>query len=358
MRKLIFYIIISSLLISACKDESKTDSLIDQDKKTVLRINESEICKSIFPPSTNDIVSSQIISQIFEGLVKYEPKTLSIIPAIAKNWKIEEDGMKYTFYLRDDVYFHDDNCFKDGKGRKLTANDVKYSFELLCTKSDDNFNFYGTLDKIKGAKEFYEKTTESNITDIDGIKIIDDLTIELYLESANPLFIYFLANPAAVIIPKEGYEAYGINNHVGSGPFSIKLFEKDIETLELVKNQNYYRFDKDSVRLPYLDSVIISFHGSVQKELKMFEDGKLDFVAGLPSKFIPDFLENHIKEFESDPPLYILNQSEEDVASEVYNLSRSYVHDFFTNRMNYFDLSLVYIEELKSSKPIGTTEKK
>jgi len=339
----------------ACKSDSGSETSNEQEKYTILRINESDICKTIYPPSTNDIVSSQIISQIFEGLVKYEPKSLTIVPAIAKNWKIEDEGMKYIFYLNDKIYFHDDDCFSNGEGRNLKASDVKYSFELLSTKSDDNINFYGTLDKIKGAKEFYEDSLNA-VNEIEGIKVVDDYTIELYLESPNPLFIYFLANPAAVVVPKEGIEKYGTNNHVGSGPFRINAFENNSDKITLIKNKKYYKVDKDSVQLPYVDSVYISFYGSVQKELTMFEEGNLNFVAGLPSKYIPDFLEEHIKEFESDPPLYILNQSEEDVASEVYNLSRSNVKDFFTNRMNFLDFSLVYFEEPKSSKPIVVTE--
>jgi len=65
----------------------------------------------------------------------------------------------------------------------------------------------------------------------------------------------------------------------------------------------------------------------------------------LPSKYVPEFLEKHIKEFESNPPIYILNQSEEDIVSEIYNLMRSNVQNFYTNRMNFIDLSLVYFEE-------------
>ncbi len=345
MRKFTFYAVILLFLLNACNEESRNNSTNKQTKISVLRINESEKFKTLYPPATNDLVSSQIIAQIFEGLVKYEPRTLSIVPAIAEKWKIEDEGMKYTFYLRKNAFFHDNECFENGKGRNITATDVKYSFELLCTKADNNLNFYGTLDKIKGAKEFYEQNDTNVVETIEGIKIIDDYTIELYLESGNPLFIYFLANPAAVILPREGIEKYGENNYVGSGPFRIKPFNKKDEYLTLIKNTLYYKTGKDSMPLPYIDTVKISFFGSVQKELNMFTNNELDIVAGLPSKYIPDFLEQHIDEFESNPPKYILNQSEEDVASEVYNLTHSYVHDFFTNRMNFIDLSLVYFKE-------------
>ncbi len=345
MRKVYFCLIVFAVLFNACKEDFETELSYNDDEKTVLRINEPDFCKTIFPLATNDIVSSQIISQIFEGLVKYEPKTLSVVPAIAERWEIDTSGMVYTFFLRKNVYFHNDECFDDGKGRNVTANDFYFSFHLLCTQSENNMNFYGTLDKIEGAKEYYENSNENSDNQISGIKVIDDYTLQLTLESPNPLFIYFLANPAAAALPKEGIEKYEIKNHVGSGPFYINGFSEKLTILSLIKNPNYYKMGKNDIQLPYIDTVNITFVGSIQKEINMFEAGELDIVAGLPSKYVPEFLEKHIKEFESNPPIYILNQSEEDVVSEIYNLMRSNVQNFYTNRMNFIDLSLVYFEE-------------
>ena len=106
-----------------------------------LRINETEQCQTLFPSAITDIVSADIANQIYEGLVKFNPKDLTVIPAIAEKWEIDEAGTTYTFHLRKGVTFHDNKCFENGKGRAVKASDFNYSFELLCTDSKDNSNF-------------------------------------------------------------------------------------------------------------------------------------------------------------------------------------------------------------------------
>ncbi|MFH2143338.1 MAG: ABC transporter substrate-binding protein [Bacteroidota bacterium] len=341
---LIIPVLFVFILVSCNPDKSTSES--DEFKKMTLSYNEPDVFRTLHPHSAKDVVSNHIITQIYEGLVKYNPKTLVVEPAIAKKWDIDETGTIYTFYLNDSVFFNDDSCFTDGKGRLVTAEDFRYSFYLLCTKNNENFNFFGTLDKVKGAKEYYLQSDSGsqNLT-IEGIQVIDDYQIKITLESENPLFIYFLASQAAVVLPKEGFEKYGYQCSVGSGPYSILSISENKDKITLLKNAKYYKKDSLKNRIPYIDTVQISFIGSMQKELKLFEEGKIDFVSGLSETFVPEFLGKHIKEFESNPPVYILNQSEEETESGIYNLMQSYVQNFYSNRMNFIDLSLVYFKK-------------
>jgi peptide/nickel transport system substrate-binding protein len=73
------------------------------------------------------------VHQLYNTLVEVD-SALHIAPSIAKRWTISPDGLLYTFYLRDDVFFHDDPCFTSGKGRKLIARDVEYSLKRLGDK--------------------------------------------------------------------------------------------------------------------------------------------------------------------------------------------------------------------------------
>ena len=72
------------------------------------------------------------VSQIFNSLVKMNEE-LEVIPSISSSWKISEDGLVYTFFLRKDVFFHDHKFFENGKGRRVVASDFVYSFDRLLS---------------------------------------------------------------------------------------------------------------------------------------------------------------------------------------------------------------------------------
>ena len=100
------------------------------------------------------------------------PKNLAIEPNIAKSWEINDEQTKYTFHLRNDVYFHDNSCFDSSKGAKLTAHDVVFSMELICGEYY-NSGYNLLMKNLIGAHDFYNNKCDS----ISGIKAIDDTTI-------------------------------------------------------------------------------------------------------------------------------------------------------------------------------------
>ena len=97
----------------------------------VMRMNEVEAFKSLNPIAVNEVVGFHIGCQLFEGLVKFDQKDLSIVPAIARSWEANADQTVWTFHIRQGVKFHADACFPDGKGRTVTANDFKLCFDKL-----------------------------------------------------------------------------------------------------------------------------------------------------------------------------------------------------------------------------------
>lgn len=346
MKRLLYIFLIAVFFVS-CKNVSEESPQKDTKYGGTLKINETEFIRTIYPPGVEDNVSLHVIFQVYEGLVKYDTKDISnILPAIAHKWDIDSTNTVYTFYLNDSIYFHDDECFDGGKGRKVTAEDFKYTFELLCANTKDNKNFLGTLDKVVGAREYYEAgITGKPDFDIEGIKVIDEKTLQITIDSPNPLFIYFMANPAASLMAHEAVEKYGIRNTVGTGPFKIKELPQENDPLYLVRNDKYYKKDKNKDQLPFLDTIVITFISSTQKELNMFVDGDLDIVFGLPGDYIPKFLDDHIEEFESNPPKYILHPEEK--TTDVYSLLKSQVNGFYTNSQSYIDMSIIYFEEPK-----------
>ncbi|HET6244420.1 MAG: ABC transporter substrate-binding protein [Bacteroidetes bacterium] len=274
-----------------------------------LRINKNRPMISLYPPYITDLVSSHVSSQIYEGLVKFDSKDLSILPSLATKWEIDSSGTIYTFTLKKGVFFHDDQCFAQGKGRELKASDIKYTFELLSTPSPFNHSFNFTLKgKLKGADEFYESSVLESKPELSGIKVIDDYTFQLFLNSPNSTFLYILASPSMVILAEEAVKHYGHMLTIGTGPFMYSQ-NNNSGNLILTRNSMYHGYDVLGNQLPYLDSIEFSFIESKKEELVAFQAKKVDLIIGLPSESIREVVENQIGDFKLDPPNYILDRS-------------------------------------------------
>jgi len=342
MKRLV--IILSVLGIVSCSTVNE-DAIIKPQKEK-LNINVTSKIKTLYTPAISDISSMQVASQIYEGLVKFNPFDLKIIPAIAESWEINEDMTEYTFKLRKDVYFHNNKCFLKGEGRNVTANDVKYSFTQLCSQQFTNKNFISTLSKVKGALEYYNMSKEGDPTiDIEGLQVIDDFTFKIVLIKPTPFLLNSLALPFASVFPKEAIEEYGEKTFVGTGPYYIEKSPAE-QPIILLKNIDYYKLGKNGDRLPYIDTISIGIEKSVLSDMKDFENGKLNIIMSIPEAYISEFMEKNIAKFEKNPPEYTITKYSENSSSVMYNLYNSDIKNFFTNDMNFLDLSLVYFEDL------------
>ena len=198
MLKKIFLIntfIISLFLISCGGSKDSPDSLnttqteqeINQPDQPqyggILNLNETGMFRSLDPPMIGDSASHNIGHQIYDGLVQFDDN-LDIKPGLAKSWEISEDGLTYTFHLRDNAYFHDKPCFPGGKGRKVVASDFKYSAERMASPDTRSIGFW-TIDKIvEGATEF----NNGKAKEITGIEIVGDQTIKIHLTKPFSVF--------------------------------------------------------------------------------------------------------------------------------------------------------------------------
>lgn len=310
-------IITFSVLLFSCNEKNNGGEKKQSEKNGgAFSIAENTEIRSVFPLLITAQTEALITSQMHECLVRLNPHTLDAIPGIAEKWEVSADGKTITFHLNKNARFHDDKCFPDGKGPVITSNDVKFSLELLSTKSDFNFQFETVLkDKLLGANDFYDKKANS----LAGVKVIDESTIQLLLEQPSLSFIQLLAHPAASIISEVAYKAYGTNLKVGAGPF-IYDPSSNASQCVLVKNKNYYRTDSAGCSLPYLDTVIINLFSSIEEGLTSFENGKTDLVNTLPSLRVKDMLEKNINEFQSNPPKSILHH-EPEMISQYYTFN-------------------------------------
>ena len=193
--------------------------------------------KILDPPKATDIYSVTLIQQLFDGLLQFD-KDLNIIPAIAKSWKVSQDGLVYTFFLREGVKFHN--------GREVTSEDFVYSFTRIVrpeTRSDVKEIF----ENISGVNEFLRGETDQ----VSGLKARGKYTFEIALKEPFAPFMVILAMTRTKVIPFETIEKWGdkFGKHpIGTGAFKFVSWRPG-EAIVLEVNEDY--FDGR----PFLDTI-------------------------------------------------------------------------------------------------------
>ena len=197
---------------------------------------------SLDPHKATAAGTKEILFNIFEGLVKPDPNG-NLINAVASDYSISEDGLTYTFTVREGVKFHN--------GNNVTAEDVKYSLERASGLLDGTA-LISSLSADKGG-----------ITKVD---ILNDNTVQVSVSSANLELIYSFT---AAIIP-EGSGEDSEAQPVGTGPFSFVSY-KPQESVVLKKNADYWQEG-----LPYLDEVEFKIVTGANTALPELKGGSID----------------------------------------------------------------------------------
>jgi ABC-type transport system substrate-binding protein len=309
-----------------------------------------------------DATSSHIVAQIYDGLVKYNPKNLKIEPAIAKSWHKVNDTT-YVFNIRNDVYFGKYDEVFGSNPEKLTMKDILFTFQYLSTNLPTNKNFYSTMWKIAGAAEYYK--THTGITkdfNIPGIKALNDSTLQIIITDKDFPLLKILANPSSAIFSHKAYKKLKEKCYVGAGAYQIdnvndiKLnsnVNDELPDMILRYNPYYYAKDKEGIHLPYIAYISVSFMKYEKKELDLLGEGKLDMVFNVKNDNVIYFLEKYIKEVNSRNPKFILQKPCSDI-DDFVNIYRSDVKNFYSNDLFYIDLSIVKKEV--SNKKRNKTE--
>lgn len=203
---------------------------------------------------------------IFDRLVDVEVGTdgnSKIVPSLAESWDISDDGLEYTFHLRQGVKFHNGNDF--------TAEDVAYTFHrMLTVEGGVNTEF---IDQIKGADELLAGETDT----LEGVEVVDDYTIKVTLKEPFAGFLASISSPGVSIYDSEATEAagdqFGMDPAVtvGTGPFEFASWSFNNQ-LVLTRNEDYW---KGASGLP---GVVIKIIPDTETQSMMFESGELDIL--------------------------------------------------------------------------------
>lgn len=262
------------ILLSACHS-----GRFENDGRTVFRYNESAGITSLDPAFARNQANIWVINQMFNGLVQFDDH-LKVKPCIAKSWEISPDGLTYTFHLRSDVFFHPDQVFKRGKGRKAVASDFVYTFNRLL---DDKLASPGAwvLALVKKENNKYAFFAQN------------DSILTIRLQAPFPPFLGLLCMQYCSVIPHEAVEKYGVDfrqHPVGTGPFTFGMWKEGVK-LVLLKNDQYFESGTDGP-LPYLDAVAVTFIVDKQSAFLEFIKGNLDFVSGIDASYKDELLTN------------------------------------------------------------------
>ena len=262
-------ITLSIIFFTSCSSHQHPD-------KKIFHYNEQTGIASLDPAFAKNQSIMWAIHQLYNTLIEVDDE-MQLKPSLAKSWDIAADNVTFTFHLRTDVYFHDDAVFVNGRGRKLTANDVVYSFKRIVDKRVAS----------PGAWIFNKK-----VDSINGFTALNDSTFQLKLVRPFQPILGILSMQYCSIVAKEATDKYGSNfrrHPVGSGPFTMVAWEEG-QALVLKKNPHYFEKDSHGYALPYLDGIKVSFFDSKATEFLEFQQNRLDFINDIEASFKDEIL--------------------------------------------------------------------
>lgn len=266
-----YLVLITIFLISCSNNKEKENNHL------VFRYNEHGNIPTLDPAFARNPQAIWPANQLYNGLVQLDD-SLNIKPDIAKSWAINDSTFTYTFFLRNDVFFHKNKVFGKDSTRTVKASDFVYSFNRL------------TDEKVASPGSWVMNYVESYTAE-------NDTTLIIQLKQPFPAFLGLLSMRYCSVVPKEAVEFYGNEfrrNPVGTGPFQFKMWEENVK-LVFRKNPLYFEKDENGTQLPYLEAVAITFLPDKQSEFLQFAQGKLDFISGLDSSYKDELLTTHGK---------------------------------------------------------------
>lgn len=222
------------------------------------------------PQQSTGTASGWLQTKIYDGLVQYAPGTTNIMPDLAKAWEVSDDSMKYTFYLREGVEFHN--------GEEMTAEDVKWSIERLM---DPAYN----SPRAGFAKPY-----------IESVEAPNDYTVVINMKEPFGPFLSLLSYSSFYVLPKDycqeretiegepGNQTVDVqwtDEPVGTGPWEFEEYKTGTKAT-LKANEDYWAGE------PYLDYVVRYFSSDPEVQVQSFNAGDLD-ITGIPSNHWQDF---------------------------------------------------------------------
>lgn len=253
----------------------------------VLRIANQGEPETLDPQKTSTTVESNILRNLFEGLVVMDPKG-NVAPGVAESWNASEDGVTYTFHLRD---------AKWSNGDPVTASDFVFSLRRIQdpkTKSQ----YAEVLYPIKNAEEV--NTGKAELSAL-GVEAVDAKTLKITLKAPTPYFLQLLTHQTGLPVNEKAVTSLGDEwvkpgKMVSNGAYTLNDV-KPSAYIKLVKNPNYWGAGKVAI-----DTVMFDPSEDRAAVLKRYRAGEFDIVYGdLPNDQLDWLKQNMPKELHIAP---------------------------------------------------------
>ncbi len=333
--------------------------------------------QTLDPGNIGDTASSAVGEEFFECLYGYHylKRPQQIIPELAAQMpQISDDGLVYRIQIRQNVHFHDDPCFPQGKGRMLKAADFIYAWKRIADVKNRSKNWWIFNGRIVGLDEFreYSKTCKKGEVDysrpVEGLQAEDDFTLVVKLTDPWPQFIFWLAHVPTAPMACEAVDYYGqdiVRHPVGTGAFMLKAWYRGVY-LEAVRNPNYHhlRYPTEGMpedveaglledagkELPFIDRVIWRVINEDQPRWLLLMRGDIDLITipkdnfgqaiSLNMDLRPEMAERQmVLELFDEPGTFWLAFNMEDPLLK-NNKPLRYAMSYAINRAKYIDLIL------------------
>jgi oligopeptide transport system substrate-binding protein len=213
----------------------------------------------IDPVNAQESEGIEVVHNIFDGLVTFDPIDSEILPAVAESWEANEDGTVWTFNLRQGVMFHN--------GREVTAQDFKYAWERIVNPENESEIAYH-LSAIQG----FDEMQDGSGTELTGVRAVDDYTLEVTLSYAFGDFPYVTGHPSLGPVPQEAVEEGGwADMPIGNGPFMMAEPWAHDQYIRVVRFDDYYG------ETALLDGVEFRIMQDEETAFLEFRAGNIDF---------------------------------------------------------------------------------
>ena len=252
----------------------------------VLKIGESNRIQSMDPLFALNTATKRMIQIAYEGLVRFDHED-AIVPAAAGRWQVSDDSLTWTFYLQRDLFFHDDESFAQGRGRRVNSRDVVRVFERMASRDVPPNAAELFMNTVQGFEPFYLEQREiylsrdRQVTDISGVEATSDSTVAFRLLQPDRNFLAKLASPYAVLYPSEPFRFRdeGLHRHaVGTGPFRYESSIGDSIHVFL-RHAHYHGRDAQDRRLPLVSRVELMNVTDEMRLFNHFQRGRLNAIV-------------------------------------------------------------------------------
>lgn len=222
----------------------------------VLRTNINADPAMVDPITYSELIAGDVLANVYEGFVGLDAEG-KVVPSLATSWEPHDDGLGFRFHLRPGVKFH--------SGRDFGAKDVKYTLEQLLIPANKGGLNAEYLETVVGA----EAVKEGKTTDLEGVTVIDDLTLDVRFTKPDVLFpIYPFYFMDAGIVAEQGAD-WATKVSAGTGPFKFKAWNLGTD-VELEAFADYWGGK------PQVDGIKFLIVPSGDTAVSMYEAGELD----------------------------------------------------------------------------------